>query len=253
MTDNTHLCFIFPKVRFKAEEQSLLEQCPFCNKSHLSRIIDHNGSIILVENKYQTLEHAYQTVLIETDNCNSYLTDYPVEHLQNVLEFGFKHWSRMEKSGDYKSVVFFKNHGPLSGGTVEHAHMQITGLKKLDYMKHVKDEIFRGIEVCRMDEASVNVALEPNASAVEFNIIIPSQEHTLFMAQNIRKVVNYALGRHNCTSYNLFFYKRKESIVCRVVPRYVTSPYLIGYYIPQVIDSLDKIVAELRKTFYSDI
>ncbi len=252
MKNDTHLCFIFPKVRFKAEEQGATTECPFCKKSRLSGIIDQDGSITLVKNKYQTLEHAFQTVLIETDKCNSYLTEYPVEHLQKVLEFGFKHWDRMEESGEYKSVVFFKNHGPLSGGTVGHAHMQIAGLKNLDYMQHINEKIFIGIEVYREQESIVNVALQPNATAVEFNIIVPSKHNTRFLAENIRKVVKYALGRHNCSSYNLFFFKREKFIICRVVPRYVTSPYLIGYYIPQVIDSLESIVYDLKKSCYTD-
>ncbi|WP_429877890.1 DUF4931 domain-containing protein [Fictibacillus sp. NRS-1165] len=32
-------------------------------------------------------------------------------------------WKKSIQSGHYQFVIFFKNHGPYSGGTLRHPHM----------------------------------------------------------------------------------------------------------------------------------
>ena len=38
-----------------------------------------------------------------------------------------------------------------------------------------------------------------------------------------------AFYQGRCKSYNLFFYYIDEKIICKLVPRFVTPPYYIGY------------------------
>ena len=119
--------------------------CPFCSRHLLEEILDEDGSILLVKNKYPVLEDTFQTVLVETDDCLSELSLYPKEHLYRVLRFGIRNWFAMIQSGEYASVLFFKNHGPYSGGTIRHPHMQIVGLKHYDYHKNFSPDQFKGI------------------------------------------------------------------------------------------------------------
>ena len=49
----------------------LVNTCPFCERSALTDILDEDGPILLVKNKFQVIEDAYQTVLIETDSCDA--------------------------------------------------------------------------------------------------------------------------------------------------------------------------------------
>jgi galactose-1-phosphate uridylyltransferase len=53
----------------------------------------------------------------------------------------------LELRKDFKSVILFKNHGPLSGGTIRHPHMQIVGLEQVDYKENIKFECFEGATI----------------------------------------------------------------------------------------------------------
>ena len=87
--------------------------------------------MILLENKYQVLQEAYQLLIIEGSECNADIPDYTLEHMQELMHFSINHWLNIINSKKYKTVLFFKNHGPLSGGTMRHPHMQIVGIKNL--------------------------------------------------------------------------------------------------------------------------
>ncbi|MFW6221458.1 MAG: DUF4931 domain-containing protein [Fibrobacterota bacterium] len=249
MRGRRHLVFNFDIGKRKFTHQGSGDQCPFCNREELSEILDKQGSLLLVKNKYQTLADTFQTVLIETDDCSADITTYDTGHLRRVITFGTDHWLKMEESGEYESVVFYKNHGPLSGGTISHAHMQIVGLKNIDYRQGLSDEVFGGIEIHKEGNCSVNLSTRPGACSVEFNIItFPRYDE--FMADNIQKLVKYLLSRIKCTSYNLFFYLWNGSIICKVVPRFVTSPFLVGYSIAQTSNRLKAIAEEVQRKFY---
>ncbi|HEO6864661.1 TPA: DUF4931 domain-containing protein, partial [Streptococcus agalactiae] len=51
---------------------------------------------------------------------------------------------------------------------------------------------------------------------------------------------------------NLFFYKHDGGLICKIVPRFIVSPYQIGYAIHQVNlpDELEKIKEALRAKYY---
>ena len=115
---DTHLFFNTSIAVKKPESiRNKNQSCPFCARDELTGIIDQEGPILLLKNKYPVLENAFQTVLVETDVCDEEFSQYSREHLKRLLKFAIRHWGRMEESGDYQSVVLFKNHGPLSEAT----------------------------------------------------------------------------------------------------------------------------------------
>lgn len=248
MTVNSHLYFLSDIGKEKNIYQGSECRCPFCNREELSDILDEEDSILLVKNKFSTLANAFQTILIETNNCFENISTYGIHHMRKIITFGINHWLKMEKSGEFKSVVFYKNHGPLSGGSINHAHMQIVGLKDIDYKLNLKDDVFDGIEIYKKGNCLLNISTKPKACATEFNIIT-TPRHDNFMADNIQNIVKYILNQ--CSSFNLFFYQWKGSIICKIVPRYITSPYLVGFSIPQTSNRLNNIAEEIQKTYYN--
>jgi hypothetical protein len=82
--------------------------CPFCARHLLAEILDEDGSILLVKNKYPVLENTFQTVLIETDDCLSELSLYPREHLHRVLNFGIRNWFELIHSKNMLQCFFSK-------------------------------------------------------------------------------------------------------------------------------------------------
>lgn len=249
MTANRHLHFIFDIVKDKNQYQNRQSDCPFCNRPGLTDILDEAGPIVLVKNKFPTIANAYQTVIIETDDCQADMSTYSQEHMRRLLTFSIDHWLEMTKRGEFRSVILYKNHGPLSGGSISHAHMQIVGLTDIDYMQNIRDDIFEGIEIHSEGACSLNISTKPNASAIEFNVIT-SPRNDVFMAEAIQHVVRYILPMSG--SFNLFFYQWQGAIVCKAVPRYVTSPFLVGYCIPQTSNKLNAIAQEIRRSCYPE-
>ncbi|MEN8906851.1 MAG: DUF4931 domain-containing protein [Clostridiales bacterium] len=248
MKVNRHLHFISDIVRKKIICQEKEYLCPFCNRKKLEEILDEEDSIVLVKNKFSTLANTFQTVLIETNECLENISTYDIFHMRKIIRFGINNWLAMENSGDYKSVVFYKNHGPLSGGSIKHAHMQIVGLEDVDYKANLNDEIFEGIEIYKEGDCILNISTKPNSCSTEYNIITTPRNDD-FMADNIRNIVKYILNQ--CNSYNLFFYQWNKSIICKIVPRYVASPLLLGFSIAQTSNRLKNIVEDIQKIYYN--
>lgn len=249
MTVNPHLYFLSDIGKEKFAHQDTAYSCPFCNREELSDILDEEDSILLVKNKFPTLANTLQTVLIETNDCSANISTYDTSHMRKIITFGINHWLKMEESGEFKSVVFYKNHGPLSGGSINHAHMQIVGLKDIDYKLNLKEDIFDGIDIYKEGESLLAISTKPNACSIEFNIITtPRQDN--FMADNIQNIVKYILYHLKCNSFNLFFYQWKSSIICKIIPRYITSPFLIGFGISQTSNRLNNIAEEIQRIYY---
>ncbi|HEY8889522.1 MAG TPA: DUF4931 domain-containing protein [Clostridium sp.] len=256
MSSNRHLKFLFNISKNKPNSiKDKKTPCPFCNKEGLTGIIDEEGPFILVKNKYPTLENTLQTVLIETSSCDIDITMYDNEYMRKLLKFGVNHWLNMEKSGDFKSVMFYKNHGPYSDGTINHSHMQIVGLKSINYKKFLKNEFFEGIIINESDGCVLNLSTKPKMDFTEFNIIINNINNLDKMADNIQKVVSYILNDFyvKCNSFNLFFYDWKDSIICKVIPRFITSPLFIGYSISQITSQTDEIVSKIQQLYFKSI
>ncbi len=52
-------------------------------------------------------------------------------------------------------MILYKNHGPFSGGSLHHAHMQIIGMKYVDYLENIEEENFQGLIVQKMNALSL--------------------------------------------------------------------------------------------------
>lgn len=226
--------------------------CPFCCREELTDILASDGPILLIKNKYPVLVDAVQTVIIETYECNSDLSLYTKEHLYKVIGFGVKKWQEMIQSGEFSSVLFYKNYGPYSGGTIRHPHMQIVGLKDIDYTNNIDSESLQGFIIHKKDGVELNLAREPKNGFFEFNVRLGSLKYLNQMADYIQITIHYLLNHfhRNCKSYNLFFYQLNNQIFAKVVPRFVTSPLLIGYAIPQVSNRAMEVVKEIQTIYF---
>ncbi|WP_214482123.1 DUF4931 domain-containing protein [Bacillus sp. SM2101] len=226
--------------------------CPFCDRDSLENIIDEDRAIILLKNKYPVLKDAYQTVIIETDDCHSELSTYSKDHLYRLLSFSLNHWIKLMNTNEYQSVIFFKNHGPYSGGSLRHPHMQIVGLNYVDYSQNVSIRDFEGIHIASKDGVLFNISSFPRMGFVELNIKLPSFEKHLVMADYIQIATHYVLNHFhkNCNSYNLFFYYVENEIYAKVIPRFTTSPLFVGYSIPQVSNQTSRIAKNIQEKYF---
>jgi ATP adenylyltransferase/5',5'''-P-1,P-4-tetraphosphate phosphorylase II len=251
--ENKHLHFNTSIGVKKPENYRNKEQaCPFCARDELTDLIEVDGPIILLKNKFPVLENAYQTVLIETDDCHAELSTYSKEHLHRLIRFGLRHWLEMEETGSYKSVIFFKNHGPLSGGTLAHPHMQIVGLHDLDYDEKVNHEMFEGLLLAEETGVSFTLSTKPRVGFYEFNIAMADLSFTDRFADFIQIAAHYILHHFpfRASSYNIFFYHLDEKIYAKVVPRFITTPLYIGYGLPQVPNNLNWMADRVKEIYF---
>ncbi len=250
---NTHLFFQTEIGRQKPNSIRNKEQiCPFCEREKLIDKLAVDGPIIFLKNKYPVLENTYQTVLIETDDCHGELSIYSEEHLLKLIRFGLTHWLQLVESGEYESVIFFKNHGPLSGGSIAHPHMQIIGLKDMNYQDKVRMEDFEGLVIHESDGSVFSISTKPRAGFYEFNVKLGKIEDIYAFSKYIQTAAHYTLNYFpfSCSSYNLFFYQLGDSIYAKIIPRFITTPLFIGYLIPQVPNNIEWIKNDVREKYF---
>ena len=229
--------------------------CPFCDRENLEEIIETKDSIIWLPNKFNVLEETFQTVIIETDQCDAELSTYSKQHLYKLMAFVLQKWQEMHRSGKYRSVMLFKNHGPYSGGTIAHPHMQIIGFHQYDYMVHTVSEHFEGVPIHEENGVTCNISTKPRIGFSEFNVILTdpsSNQQVEKMADMIQALAHYILNvlNQSCKSYNLFCYQLEERICVKVVPRFVASPLFIGYSIPQVPNNLEETAQDVGQRYF---
>jgi galactose-1-phosphate uridylyltransferase len=105
---NSHLHFDTSIGVKKPESiRNKLQACPFCAREELTDLIEVDGPIILLKNKYPVLENAYQTVLIETDDCHGELSTYELPYLHKLLQFALRNWLELDRTGKYESVILY--------------------------------------------------------------------------------------------------------------------------------------------------
>lgn len=227
-------------------------QCPFCDRENLTGILAERGPFLLIKNKYPVLKDTFQTVLIETLDCQGDLSNYPKDYLYDLISFGVEKWLEMEESGDFKSVIFFKNHGPKSGGSIFHPHMQIVGLEKIDYRDSLIKDYFTGIIISEKNQVQLNISNQPRVGFYEFNIVLDNLKNLTQMADYIQVTVHYLLNHFSkyCDSYNIFFYNFEKRIIAKIMPRFITSPIFIGYSIPQVSNLAEEMVENIQKLYH---
>ncbi|MCE5286281.1 MAG: DUF4931 domain-containing protein [Pelosinus sp.] len=228
------------------------EGCPFCNRQQLSGILAEDYPIIYLANKYPVLKDTMQTVIIETDDCNGELSLYPKDHLYKLLRFGMTKWHEMMDMKEFKSVLFYKNHGPYSGGTIRHPHMQIVGLKQVDYTENIRIDSFNGCVIDKVSGVELNIAEQPQIGLFEFNIKIKDMAELERMADYLQIMAHYLLNNFHkwCNSYNIFFYYLEEQTFVKIMPRFVTSPVFVGYGIPQVSSRIHEVRREIGEKYF---
>ncbi len=250
---------VFKHQAAKGKPENIIHKdsyCPFCDVKNLQNIIDQQEDRIWLVNKFRTLEDTFQTVLIESSNHNGGPSVYSVEQNRQVFSFAFNCWQRLINSGKYRSVIMYKNFGPQSGGSLAHPHFQIVGLDNYDVYQNIKHENLNGKICFENEDVSINISTQPIIGFLEVNVRISSISAVKFLADAVQKIIYYVLNDYNngrCHSYNLFFYQMDDGIYCKIVPRFPTSPYFVGYKIPQVHDEkwLDRIAGDLSKLLSS--
>ena len=221
--------------------------CPFCDTEGLASIIQLDGDCIWLENKFKTLRATRQTVLIESSDHDADLVTYAPDELHHVMRFALGCWQQMIDSQQYCSVLMYKNKGPLSGGSLVHPHMQIVGLEREDGYAALTSANFGGIDVWRRGRVAVNISTEPIMGFFEVNVSAPQgiaasddahdQAEADLFADAIQVALRYILHEHHggrAESYNLFFYHMDGRTIAKALPRWVVSPYFVGYRLAQV-------------------
>ena len=228
--------------------------CPFCDVKNLTDIIDTDGDIIFLKNKYNVVESADQFVLIECGECESDMPNYSREHMKKVLTMGMKHWQKLLNCGKYEEVLFFKNFGPMSGGTIRHPHMQIVGFPKLNSELLFEVKELQGISIAERDGVEFNISNFPRVGFGELNVIFnfgsELQPPSDFLQIGVHYLTNFF--KRNCQSYNIFFYHRDEKIFAKMMPRFATSPYFVGYNIHFLPNNIERIAKEIKEIYFGD-
>ena len=236
--------------------------CPFCDTASLTDVIRREGDRIWLVNKFRTLRDTMQTIIIESADHEGDPSVYSRTENRGVFRFALSCWNEMIESRDYASVLMYKNYGPLSGGSLVHPHLQIVGLKREDGYAALRPEHFEGIEVWEGDRVRVTISTEPIMGFFEVNVHAPEGVAASRDPKDaatadrfidaMQVAIRYVLNEHHggrATSYNLFFYHMGGRTIAKVMPRWVVSPYYVGYRLAQVnaANSLDVDAARLRE------
>ena len=94
------------------------DECPFCHLDQLTNIIDNNDGLLWLDNKYNTIENTYQTLIIEAEDHYGDISNYSYAYNRRVINYIIKSFLKLSNQSRFKSVAMFKNYGPLSGGSL---------------------------------------------------------------------------------------------------------------------------------------
>lgn len=226
-------------------------RCPFCDTQSLTDILAQEGNMIWLMNKYPVLQYTWPTVVIETDNDEGEFSQYSISEATKVINFSLRKWEETKQSGRFQSVLFFKNHGPMSGGSLRHPHSQIIGLETYDYTEDITTDHMDGWLVWDKD-VRITMSKVPLIGFFEFNMRFTPITTPRIIALRLQQILQYVLANmaRMSQSYNYFFYDLHDGYYyIKVVPRYITTPLYVGYKIPQTCDDdrATKIIHSLRK------
>ncbi|MGG5370313.1 DUF4931 domain-containing protein [Enterococcus sp. AZ196] len=254
MIEKNEMPLIFSHVAAQGKPRHMKAEiagCPFCDYAEKENILAKEGEFLWIKNKYPTLNDTSQTLIIESKAHNSDISTYTKEENRHLIQFALKCWKQMKNDSRYQSVLFYKNHGPLSGGSLKHPHMQIVGLENLDGESQIQKETFEGVLVLEYKNISVTLSKYPTMGFLEINLLAERDENTELFADYLQQLVCYVLQRYfqgRCDSFNLFFFEREGKLIAKVVPRFIDSPYFVGYRLSQTFsdDHLSKLGGELK-------
>lgn len=225
---------------YRKKDSNNKQGCPFCDVAHLTNIYRRQGDFIWLKNKYPTLRDTKQTVLIESSDHNGDISTYSKEYNRRLMHFSLACFEKMQNSGQYRSVLWYKNFGPHSGGSLVHPHMQIVGLIHENGYKYIYPDNFEGISLFNDGQVEVNVADHPVQGYTELNMNLLDHEEINLWADWIQSGTKYLLNilyHGRCDSYNLFFYPRPKGGICaKLVMRFLAPPYFVGYKLSQTND-----------------
>ena len=213
-------------------------RCPFCDRSKLTDILDTSGHIIWLMNKYPVLDKTWPTVIIETETDEGEFSTLPADEAARILQFGLDKWRETRERKEFKSVLFFKNHGYMSGGSIRHPHSQIIGLYDYDYKDDISLDHFKGWTLFEDQDVLITLSDHPIIGFSEYNIRFTPDGNHARVAHRLQEVIAYVLHSLKAFthSYNYFFYDLEDGYYyIKVVPRYVTTPLYVGYKISQTI------------------
>ena len=232
--------------------------CPFCDRKNLTNILDKDGDCIWLVNKIRTLQDTMQTIIIESKDHLGDQSNYSQLENRKIIKYVLECWQKMINQNKYKSVLLYKNFGPRSGGSLRHPHFQIVGLDKKDGYANISSKNFQGVDVVSKNNVQLNISRYPLKGFVEFNVQMSQDGDVATFADYIQSTVKFILSDDfyygHYDSYNLFFYNIDQKIECKIMPRYVASPYFIGYQISQVNneESLMQIAEALQKRILAE-
>lgn len=214
--------------------------CPFCDVRHLTNIYAKVGDKIWLRKKYPTLRDTDQTILIESSDHQGDISTYTVEENRALMRFGLKCFHKMYYLHRFKSVLWYKNFGPRSDGSLQHPHMQLVGLFRNNGYQFLGRDAITGYEVGKSGPVEMNLSDHPVQGYQEVNIITWDNTRLDVWADLIQKGTQYVRTflSHGVDSYNLFFYPidGKKGTCCKIIPRFYASPYFVGYKLSQVDD-----------------
>ena len=212
--------------------------CPFCDVAHLKNIMETRGHMIWLENAYPVLRDSWQTLIIESDDCDGEFCEYTPDYATQLIAFGLEKWQQVKDMKRFRSVVFYRNHGYMSGGTIHHPHSQIVGFENYDYHDDIKLYHLQGTPIIEEDGIEINLSTRPIIGFYEVNLILGNKEKLPEFVRYMQLVAHYFI--HDFVwrneSYNIFFYDfpGDSRLFVKIVPRFLTNPLYVGYMIAQV-------------------
>ena len=72
--------------------------CPFCDVAHLTDILDQAGEKIWLVNKFRTLQHTWQTVVIESAKHDGDFSNYSLAESRQIIEFALVKWQETQQN-----------------------------------------------------------------------------------------------------------------------------------------------------------
>ena len=149
--------------------------------------------------------------------------------------------------------LFFKNYGIMSGGTIRHPHMQLVGFPHLNSDLLFDEAELRGVVISERDGVEFNISNCPRVGFGELNVVVERGGSLNALADFIQVGVDYVKNnfQRNGGSYNIFFYRHDEKIFAKIMPRYATSPYFVGYNVHFLPNNVERIADEVREIYFS--
>lgn len=125
-------------------ENEKIDNCPFCknNRNELKKLLykNENESCVIVKNKFPAIDtkDTSHEVIIDSNDHFKLFHNNDIDDMKSVF-LGIKFREQeLFLNQNVKYIQVFKNHGDLSGASLEHSHMQLICLdyvpKKMQIM-----------------------------------------------------------------------------------------------------------------------